>query len=201
MVGTHGRGTWSGHMVGAPPTNMSPPAPAGDPPGYPPRRPGTWSHTLTHTTHTHTHTPKDIIRTQKINLLGKNARFQKPGPVIILERKTKTLGHEGSGRASVFFEKWSIFPRGTALWRVRASKPRIVTINNIDGVSGLRTAHTRWAPKYPSFFDQILKPLLGCKKPIMSPSKIWLHFFHLWIRRMLYLLCMFYHQTQSSYFL
>ena len=34
-------GTWWGHLVGAPPTNMSPPAPAGDPPGYPPRRPGT----------------------------------------------------------------------------------------------------------------------------------------------------------------
>ena len=31
---------------------------------------------ITHThTHTHTHTPKDIIRTQKINLLGK--KFKK----------------------------------------------------------------------------------------------------------------------------
>ena len=62
---------------------------------------------------------------------------------------------------------------------MRASKPRIVTINNIDGVSGLRTAHTRWAQKYPSFFDQILNPLFGCKKPIMSPSKIYLHFSHI----------------------
>ena len=87
--------------------------------------------------------------------------------------------HGGSGRAHVFFEKWSIFPWGTALWRVRAHKPRIVTINNIDGVSGLRTAHTRWAQKYPSFFDQILNPLFGCKKPIMSPSKNYLHFSHI----------------------
>ena len=43
-----GRGTWSGHLVGTPPTNMSPPAPAGCPPGYPPHTPGTWSHTHTH---------------------------------------------------------------------------------------------------------------------------------------------------------
>ena len=77
---------------------------------------------------------------------------------------------------SLFFEKRSIFPQGTEKNPVRASKPRIVTINNIDGVSGLRTAHTRWAQKYPSFFDQILNPLFGCKKPIMSPSKIYLHF-------------------------
>ena len=76
LVGAPGGGTWWGHLVGAPPTNMSPPAPAGDPPGYPPRRPGTWSHTLTHTTHTHTHTPKDIIRTQKINILGKKNVFE-----------------------------------------------------------------------------------------------------------------------------
>ena len=74
LVGAPGRGTWSEHLVGTPPTNMSPPAPAGDPPGYPPHRPGTWSHTLTHTTHTHT--PKDIIRTQKINLLGKTLQVQ-----------------------------------------------------------------------------------------------------------------------------
>ena len=78
-----------------------------------------------------------------------------------------------------FFEKWSIFPQGTAKSPLRAHKPRIVTINNIDGVSGLRTAHTRWAQKYPSFFDQILNPLFGCKKPIMSPSKIYLHFSHI----------------------
>ena len=80
---------------------------------------------------------------------------------------------------SLFFEKRSIFPQGTEKNPVRASKPRIVTINNIDGVSGLRTAHTRWAQKYPSFFDQILNPLFGCKKPIMSPSKIYLHFSHI----------------------
>ena len=80
---------------------------------------------------------------------------------------------------SLFFEKRSIFPQGTEKNPVRASKPRKVTINNIDGVSGLRTAHTRWAQKYPSFFDQILNPLFGCKKPIMSPSKIYLHFSHI----------------------
>ena len=80
---------------------------------------------------------------------------------------------------SLFFEKRPIFPQGTEKNPVRASKPRIVTINNIDGVSGLRTAHTRWAQKYPSFFHQILSPLFGCKKPIMSPSKIYLHFSHI----------------------
>ena len=37
LVGAPGRGTWWWHLV----TNMSPPAPAGDPPGYPPHRPGT----------------------------------------------------------------------------------------------------------------------------------------------------------------
>ena len=80
---------------------------------------------------------------------------------------------------SLFFEKRSIFPQGTEKNPVRASKPRIVTINNIDGVSGLMRAHTRWAKKYHSIFDQILSPLFGCKKPIMSPSKIYLHFSHI----------------------
>ena len=42
-----------------------------------------------------------------------------------------------------FFQKMSISLQGTALWRVRAYKPRIVTIKNIDGVSGLMRAHTR----------------------------------------------------------
>ena len=87
--------------------------------------------------------------------------------------------HEGSGRAYVFFEESSNLLWGTALWRVRAYKPRIVTINNIDGVSGLMRAHTRWAKKYHSMFDRILSPPFGCKKPIMSPSKIYLHFSHI----------------------
>ena len=75
-----------------------------------------------------------------------------------------------------FFEKWSIFPKGTAKSPLRAHKPRIVTINNIDGVSGLIRAHTRWPKKYPSIFDQILSPPFGCNEPIMSPSKIYLRF-------------------------
>ena len=75
-----------------------------------------------------------------------------------------------------FFEKWSIFPQGTAKSPLRAHKPRKVTINNIDGVSGLIRAHTRWPKKYPSIFDQILSPPFGCNEPIMSPSKIYLRF-------------------------
>ena len=67
-----------------------------------------------------------------------------------------------------FFEKWSIFPQGTAKSPLRAHKPRIV--------SGLIKAHTRWPKKYPSIFYQILSPPFGCNEPIMSPSKIYLRF-------------------------
>ena len=73
-----------------------------------------------------------------------------------------------------FFRENSIFPQGTALWRVRASKPRIVTINNIDGVSGLMRAHTRWAKKHPSMFH-LLSPRFGCKKPIKNLFTFWSH--------------------------
>ena len=100
-------------------------------------------------------------------------------PYNIRDAKQKPSSMRAQAGLSLFFEKRSIFPQGTEKNPVRASKPRIVTINNIDGVSGLRTAHTRWAQKYPSFFDQILNPLFGCKKPIMSPSKIYLHFSHI----------------------
>ena len=65
--------------------------------------------------------------------------------------KTRTLYNVGGAknkpscmsayRGLTFFQKSSILPKGTALWRLRAYKPRIVTINNIepiiDGLSGL----------------------------------------------------------------
>ena len=85
----------------------------------------------------------------------------------------------GLRQGFLFFRKKIDFPSRNGEKPCEGFEARIVTINNIDGVSGLRTAHTRWAQKYPSFFDQILNPLFGCKKPIMSPWKNCLHFGHI----------------------
>ena len=76
MVGAHGRGTWSGHMVGAHGRGTY-----DQHESLRLRRgvlqftlPTSREHiTLTHS-HSRTYTPKDIIRTQKINLLGKKCQ-------------------------------------------------------------------------------------------------------------------------------
>ena len=79
-------GTWSGHLVGAPGRKTSYQHESSGSGGVSSRLPSPQTGnmiTLTHS-HTRTHTPKDIIRTQKINLLGKktaqDARAQRRRP-------------------------------------------------------------------------------------------------------------------------
>ena len=82
----------------------------------------------------------------------------------------------GAQAGLTFFREIIEFRSRNGTLACGAHKPRIVTINNIDGVSGLIKAHTRWPKKYPSIFYQILSPPFGCNEPIMSPSKIYLRF-------------------------
>ena len=70
-----------------------------------------------------------------------------------------------------FSEKVDVFIEKTALRRVRAYKPWIVTAS-IDGQSGLMRSHTRWTTKYHSIFYQIVVRLLGYKKAHHEPSNI-----------------------------
>ena len=110
-----------------------------------------------------------------------NARFKKPGPPIIVETQNISLRAWGlrQGLLTTFFSQKLDFTSRNDTLGERAYTPRILTIKKKDGISGLMRAHTRWAKKYRSMFDQILSPLLVCKKLIMSPKQIWLHFGHI----------------------
>ena len=113
LVGAHGRGTWWGHLVGTPGGDTSYQHESSGSGGGSSRLPTPQTGNMITHTHSHyTHTPKDIIRTQKINLLGKKKKNErkkesKGGPYILLSNPM--VGHR--------------FPRGWA-WDVIFGGPR-----------------------------------------------------------------------------
>ena len=95
LVGAHGGDTWWGHLVGTP---------GGDTwwghllPTWvlrlrrgilPVTHPAAREHDHTHSLTLHTHTPKDIIRTQKINILGKTFKTVYKLSIRLSIRKSK----------------------------------------------------------------------------------------------------------------
>ena len=81
-----GRDTWWGHLVGTPGRGTSYQHESSGSGGGSSRLPTPQTGNMITHTHSHyTHTPKDIIRTQKINLLGKKRKMR--------ERKNPKVGH------------------------------------------------------------------------------------------------------------
>ena len=74
LVGAPGRGTWSGHLVGAHATSMSPPGSGGMSSWLPTPHTGNMI-TLTHSHTTHTHTERHHKNPKDISFGKKNLEF------------------------------------------------------------------------------------------------------------------------------